>query len=282
MLWFLYYSMLPVGQIFLRYQWDALLWESGFLAFLVAPWNIVLLPWKCGKYTFFKCRQFRNTSRHHDSVTLWLVKWLLFRLMFASGVVKLTYMDTTWWDLSALNWHYESQCIPTPVAWYFQKLPAWFHRLCVVLTYVIEIGIPFLAFAPVRILRVFVYCSEVFLQLLILLTGNYNFFNLLTIVLCVSLLDDKCILSRIQCFLCKKCVRSSCLKAANQQIKAKTPPKYTEVRQEDITGDVVEGKPDLKKSEDVEETRNSVSNEKTATSKETTSQTKGKTDPGKI
>lgn len=51
----------------------------------------------------------RNTSRHYDSVNLWLVKWLLFRLMFASGVVKLTYMDTTWWDLSALNWHYESQ-----------------------------------------------------------------------------------------------------------------------------------------------------------------------------
>ena len=48
-------------------------------------------------------------SRHHDNVTLWLVKWLLFRLMFASGVVKLTYMDRTWWDLSALNWHYESQ-----------------------------------------------------------------------------------------------------------------------------------------------------------------------------
>lgn len=58
---------------------------------------------------------------------------------------------------------------------------------------------------------------QVFLQLLILLTGNYNFFNLLTIVLCMSLLDDKCILSRIQCFLCKRCVRSSCLKAANQR-----------------------------------------------------------------
>ncbi|XP_020620647.1 lipase maturation factor 2-like isoform X6 [Orbicella faveolata] len=279
-LWFLYYSMLPVGQIFLRYQWDALLWESGFLAFLVAPWNIVLLPWKCGKYTLFRCRRFsRNTSRHHDSVNLWLVKWLLFRLMFASGVVKLTYMDTTWWDLSALNWHYESQCIPTPVAWYFQKLPAWFHRLSVVLTYVIEIGIPFLAFAPVRILRVFVYCSEVFLQLLILLTGNYNFFNLLTIVLCVSLLDDKCILSRIQCFLCKRCVRSSCLKAANQRTKTKTHPEYTEVKQEDSLDDVAEEKPHLKKSKvaDVEEARSSVS--KRASSMDATSQTKDKTGP---
>lgn len=135
MLWFLYYSMLPVGQIFIQYQWDALLWESGFLAFLVAPWNIVFAPWRIGKLTLFKCRCLRYISRHHDNVTLWLVKWLLFRLMFASGVVKLTYMDKTWWNLSALNWHYESQCIPTPVAWYFQKLPVWFHRLSVVMTY---------------------------------------------------------------------------------------------------------------------------------------------------
>ncbi|KAL9955341.1 hypothetical protein ACROYT_G036649 [Oculina patagonica] len=277
MLWFLYYSMLPVGQIFLRYQWDALLWESGFLAFLVAPWNIVFIPWKCGKYTFFKCRRLRNTSRHHDGVTLWLVKWLLFRLMFASGVVKLTYMDRTWWDLSALNWHYESQCIPTPVAWYFQKLPTWFHRLSVVSTYVIEIGIPFLAFAPVRILRVFVYCSEVFLQLLILFTGNYNFFNLLTIVLCVSLLDDKCILSRIQCFLCKRCVRSSCLKAGNQRTKTKPQPGYTEVKQEDGMDGVVEEKIDLKSSKDVEGARNVDCNEETASSRDMSSQSKDKT-----
>ena len=58
---------------------------------------------------------------------------------------------------------------------------------------------------------------QVFLQLLILLTGNYNFFNLLTIVLCISLLDDKCILSRIQCFLCRRCMRSSCCHAASQR-----------------------------------------------------------------
>ena len=55
------------------------------------------------------CVLHRNISRHHDSIMLWLTKWLLFRLMFASGLVKLTYMDKTWWDLSALNWHYESQ-----------------------------------------------------------------------------------------------------------------------------------------------------------------------------
>lgn len=32
---------------------------------------------------------------------------------------------------------------------------------------------------------------QVLLQVLIILSGNYNFFNLLTLVLCVSLLDDQ-------------------------------------------------------------------------------------------
>ena len=48
-------------------------------------------------------------SRSHDGMTLWLVRWLLFRLMFASGVVKLTSLCPTWWKLTALNYHYESQ-----------------------------------------------------------------------------------------------------------------------------------------------------------------------------
>ncbi|XP_074638203.1 lipase maturation factor 2-like isoform X1 [Acropora palmata] len=249
-LWFLYYSMLPVGQIFIRYQWDALLLEAGFLAFLVAPWNIVGVPWQiCNKFSFVKLRRLRNISRHHDSIMLWLTKWLLFRLMFASGVVKLTYMDKTWWDLSALNWHYESQCIPTPIAWYFQKLPTWFHRLSVVMTYVIEIAVPFLAFAPVRILRVFVYCSEVFLQLVILLTGNYNFFNLLTIVLCVSLLDDKFILSRVQCLRCRQCVWS-CWKKVHQP---GAEGKSTKNRQSKDSSEEVEL---LEKGEAVEENIN--------------------------
>lgn len=273
MLWFLYYSMLPVGQIFIQYQWDALLWESGFLAFLVAPWNIVFAPWRIGKLTLFKCRCLRYISRHHDNVTLWLVKWLLFRLMFASGVVKLTYMDKTWWDLSALNWHYESQCIPTPVAWYFQKLPVWFHRLSVVMTYVIEIGIPFLAFAPVRILRVFVYCSEVFLQLLILLTGNYNFFNLLTIVLCISLLDDKCILSRMQCFLCRRCMRSSCCHAASQRTTMKPRTGYSEVKQEESLEEDVEGKMGSRSDEDLE----AAERENTPSSEDRNTASKGNT-----
>ena len=118
-----------------------------------------------------------------------LIRWLLFRLMFASGVVKLTSGCPTWWSLTALNYHYESQCIPTPLAWYVHQLPEWFQKLSVVATYYIEILVPFFFFVPIKAIRYFAFICQVFFQLCIIASGNYNFFNLLTIVLCLSLLD---------------------------------------------------------------------------------------------
>jgi hypothetical protein len=59
-----------------------------------------------------------------------LVRWLLFRMMFASGVVKLTSGCPTWWGLSALPLHYESQCIPTPLAWFAHRwIPDTLHQV---------------------------------------------------------------------------------------------------------------------------------------------------------
>ncbi|XP_076450495.1 lipase maturation factor 2-like isoform X1 [Babylonia areolata] len=178
LLWMLYLSVYQVGQTFLWFQWDILLLEAGFLTLLVAP---IILPFRPVR-----------SSTPHDYLTLWLVRWLLFRLMFASGVVKLTSQCPTWWGLTALTVHFESQCIPTPLAWYWHHLPVWFLHLGVVATYVIEIPLPFLFFAPVRSLRIIAFYSQVLLQVLIILTGNYNFFNLLTIALCIPLLDDEC------------------------------------------------------------------------------------------
>ncbi|XP_054255718.1 lipase maturation factor 2 [Indicator indicator] len=172
-----YLSLYQVGQVFLYFQWDSLLLEAGFLAVLVAPLH--LLKWKSTSW------------RPHDGVTFWLVRWLLFRLMFSSGVVKLTSRCPTWWGLTALTYHYQSQCIPTPVAWFAHQLPSWFQKLSVVATYVIEVPIPILFFAPIRRLRLFAFYCQVLLQLLIILTGNYNFFNILTITLAFSLLDQE-------------------------------------------------------------------------------------------
>lgn len=175
LLWMMYLSLYQVGQTFLWFQWDILLLETGFLTILVAPLNL----------QFFSSRH-----HHHDRISLWLVRWLLFRLMFASGVVKLTSGCPTWWGLTALTVHFESQCIPTALAWFFHHLPQWFLKLSCVATYLIEIPIPLLFFSPVKSMRMFAFYSQILLQMLIIITGNYNFFNLLTIALCISLVED--------------------------------------------------------------------------------------------
>ncbi|KAK6488205.1 lipase maturation factor 2-like [Huso huso] len=176
-LWVLYLSLYQVGQVFLYFQWDSLLLETGFLTVLVAPFN--LFKWKS------------TVSKRHDGITFWLIRWLFFRLMFASGVVKLTSRCPTWWGLTALTYHYETQCIPTPVSWFAHQLPVWFQKLSVVGTYAIEVAVPFMFFAPIRSMRIVSFYLQALLQVLIILTGNYNFFNLLTIVLSLSLLDDE-------------------------------------------------------------------------------------------
>ncbi|KAM7414480.1 hypothetical protein PAMA_019347 [Pampus argenteus] len=175
-LWALYLSMYQVGQVFLYFQWDNLLLETGFLCILVAPLTLI--------------RGSRRV-REHDGVTFWLIRWLLFRLMFASGVVKLTSRCPTWWGLTALTYHYETQCIPTPLAWFAHQLPVWWQKLSVAGTFGIEIAVPLLFFSPLRRLRIGAFYLQVLLQVLIIMSGNYNFFNLLTLTLCLSLLDDQ-------------------------------------------------------------------------------------------
>ncbi|EGW01050.1 lipase maturation factor 2 [Cricetulus griseus] len=179
LLWIAYLSACQVGQVFLYFQWDSLLLETGFLAILVAP-----LKKPSNR------KGGLSGALPHENLPFWLVRWLLFRLMFASGVVKLTSRCPAWWGLTALTYHYETQCLPTPSAWFAPPLPVWLHKLSVVATFLIEIAVPPLFFAPVRRLRLMAFYAQVLLQVLIIITGNYNFFNLLTLVLTTSLLDD--------------------------------------------------------------------------------------------
>ncbi len=160
--WLLYLSLFAVGRDFMSFQWDLLLLECGFLS--------LLLPLGT-----------RPVS--------WLFRLLLFRFMFLSGCVKLLSGDPSWTTLSALDFHYYTQPLPTPLAWYAHQLPAWFDRLSVLATFFIELVLPVLVFTPRRPRRL-AAAGFVLLELCILLTGNYNFFNLLTIALCVFLFDD--------------------------------------------------------------------------------------------
>ncbi len=174
LLWLGYLSATVVFQDFLSYQWDTLLLETGLLAIFAAP----LSRWD-------RLRRAADPPR----IARWLLWWLLFRLMFGSGIVKLASGDPTWRGLDALAYHYETQPIPTPVAWFAHHLPLWFQKGSTAVVLGFELALPWCMFAPRR-LRTLACAVLVGLQTLIALSGNYAFFNLLTIALCLLLLDD--------------------------------------------------------------------------------------------
>ena len=173
-LWLLYLSLVSVGQDFLGFQWDTLLLETGFLAIFFAP----LRAWP--RLAF---------ETPPSRLALWLLRWLLFRLMFGSGVVKLASGDPTWHGLTAMAYHYETQPLPAPTAWLLHLLPLSFQKFQTLAVLVVELAAPFLIFAPRRG-RLMGAGLLAGLQVLILLTGNFAFFNYLTLALCVLLLDD--------------------------------------------------------------------------------------------
>lgn len=159
----LYLSIVAIGQDFMLFQWDVFLLEIGFLA--------ILLTWG-------------------SAIIVLLYRWLLARFMFMGGVVKLASGDPTWANLTALNYHYQTQPLPSPLAYYAYHLSEWFHKLCVGGVFFIELVVPFLVFFP-RPFRLFAGAAFVALQGSIIATGNYNFFNLVTILLCLFLLEDR-------------------------------------------------------------------------------------------
>lgn len=161
-MYLLYLSLVYGGQQFMSFQWDMLLLEAGFLALFL----------------------YRGSH-----ITVWLYRWLVFRFMFLGGMVKILSHDPTWRNLTALHFHFETQPLPSPLAWYAHHLPDPLLNSAVAATLIIEIFIPFLIFTPRRLRFFAAWCIIIF-QSCIILTGNYNFFNLLTITLCLFLFDD--------------------------------------------------------------------------------------------
>src|SRR5436189_2732557 len=172
---FVFYLSLTIsGQTFLSFQWDILLLETGFLSIFLAPWQL----W-----------QKRGQATPVSRAALFLLKLLLFKLMVMSGVVKLTSGDDCWWNLTALDYRYWSQPLPTIFGWWADQHPEWFKHFSVAFCLVVEIIVPFFIWAPRRLRRL-AWALLVFLQFAISITWNYCFFNLLTIVLCLLLIDD--------------------------------------------------------------------------------------------
>jgi len=173
-LWALYLSLVSVSSPFLDFQWDGLLLETALLAALALPWR-----W----------RPVWETDAPLPRFGRWLLWWLLFRLMFESGLVKLASGDPTWRGLTALDFHFATQPLPLWTAWYAHHAPRWLLQVATVIMFAIELVAPFFIIAPRRWRHGGAW-ALIALQVVILLTGNYAFFNVLTLALCALLLED--------------------------------------------------------------------------------------------
>lgn len=173
--WALYLSLCAIGSPFMNFQWDALLLETALLAVFFLPWQ-----WR---------PEWRRCSRVQwiAGALLW---WLLFRLMLESGIVKISSGDVNWRSGRALDFHFETQPLPLWTAWFAHQSPRWSLWLSTWIMFAIELVTPFLLLGPRRI-RHGAAAAMILLQLGIVATGNYAFFNWLTIALCLLPFDDE-------------------------------------------------------------------------------------------
>ncbi|OMC04966.1 hypothetical protein A5733_20690 [Mycobacterium sp. NS-7484] len=159
--WALYLSIVNVGQTWYSFGWESLLLEAGFLM------------------TFLG-----NDDVGPPLLVLWLARWLLFRVEFGAGLIKLR-GDPCWRNLTCLYYHHETQPMPGPLSWFFHHLPKPLHRIEVAGNHFAQLVVPFALFAPQPVASM-AAAIVIVTQLWLVISGNFAWLNWITIVLAFS------------------------------------------------------------------------------------------------
>ncbi len=165
-LYLVHLSITTAGRDFLSFGWETFLMEitiSTILLTATTPYNV--LGW----------------------INL---NFLLFRFHFAAGASKILSRDVNWRNMTGLAYHYLTQPLPNTIAWYFHKLPLWFHKGSTAIMFYIELVVSLAIFSPPEV-RLLVFIQLVGLQFVIWLTGNLSYLNHMTIVFCLILLHNR-------------------------------------------------------------------------------------------
>jgi hypothetical protein len=171
-LWALYMSFVHAGQDWYGYGWEIQLLETGFLSIFLCP--------------LFDGRPFPKHAP--PVVVIWLFRWLIFRVMFGAGLIKIR-GDTCWRNLTALYYHFETQPLPNSLSRWFHFLPRRILRGGVVFNHLAELVAPWFVFWP-RLGRRLAGAIIVAFQSMLILGGNLSFLNWLTIVPALACFDD--------------------------------------------------------------------------------------------
>ena len=81
--------------------------------------------------------------------------------------------------------------MPNRVSWLAHQAPDWFHEAEVALTFAEQLALPFFLLVPLRRVGIVAGLLEVFLQLAIVVTGNYAWINFVGCLPCIAVLDDQ-------------------------------------------------------------------------------------------
>lgn len=165
LMWVLYLSFVNVGQTFYAFGWESILLEACFYAIFLG-----------------------SRTTNPQTIVIWLFRWLLFRIMFGAGLIKLR-GDPCWHSLTCLDYHYETQPMPNPLSWYFHWGPEWTHRGGVLFNHFAELVVPFGYFLPQPVSTIAGLITIVF-QGTIFLSGNLSWLNALTAILALNTFDD--------------------------------------------------------------------------------------------
>jgi hypothetical protein len=164
--WALQVSILNVGQTWYGFGWESMLAETGFLAIFLG-----------------------NRTTAPPILVLYLLRWLIFRLEFGAGLIKMR-GDRCWRDLTCLRYHHETQPMPGPLSWFFHHLPDPLHRAEALANHFAQLVVPFALFAPQPVASV-AAAIVIVTQLWLVASGNFAWLNWLTIVLAVSVIGDR-------------------------------------------------------------------------------------------
>ena len=174
LLWFLYHSIVNVGQRWFSFGWESQLLETGFLGIFFVPLlSLSHFPKTCSP----------------SKVVIWAYRWLIFRIMIGAGLIKLR-GDECWRNLTCMNYHYETQPVPNPVSFYLHKSPEIVHMIETLGNHFIELVAPWLMLVPLRCCRLFAGFVQIFFQVVLITSGNLSFLNWLTILPSICFLDD--------------------------------------------------------------------------------------------
>ncbi len=174
LIYLIYLSFVNVGQTFYGFGWESILLETCFFAIFLGGSRVV-----------------------PQQIPIWLFRWLLFRIMFGAGLIKLR-GDPCWRDLTCLNYYYETQPMPNPLSWFFHWAPQWLNKGGVLFNHFSELIVPFFYFLPQPVAGIAGVITILF-QLFIIVSGNLSWLNWLTLFLAFSTIDAK-FLSSIMSF----------------------------------------------------------------------------------